>query len=156
MRQNNIHGVEFKELVSHSDERGFFRELIRKTDDFFKEGFGQLSYSNVNHGVVKAWHLHKVQTQWTYILKGSAKIALHDCRKNSKTFGKTMEFLLGENHPLMIYKFPPGVAHGYKCIDGPMLVLYITSGIYDVNDEERKAHDDKEIAYDWLKNSEIR
>ena len=33
-----IEGVEIKELVTHADERGFFREMIRVTDGFFGEG----------------------------------------------------------------------------------------------------------------------
>jgi len=35
-----IDGVVLKELVTHADERGFFREVLRKTDDFF-DRFGQ-------------------------------------------------------------------------------------------------------------------
>lgn len=151
-----IAGVEIKKLSRHSDERGYFEEIIRVTDEFFKEGFGQLSYSHVHQGVVKAWHLHKVQSQWTCILKGSAKIVLHDVRDNSKTFGTTMEFLAGENYSDIVYKFPPGVAHGYRCIYGPMLVLYVTSGVYDNSDEARIPHDDKRIGYDWLKTQDIK
>ncbi len=30
-----IEGVVIKELVTHVDERGYFREIIRATDDFF-------------------------------------------------------------------------------------------------------------------------
>jgi dTDP-4-dehydrorhamnose 3,5-epimerase-like enzyme len=33
--QQLIDGVEIKELVTHPDERGFFREMIRVTDSFF-------------------------------------------------------------------------------------------------------------------------
>ena len=49
-----IEGVVLKDLVTHVDERGFFREIIRKGDDFFKEGFGQWSHSRMNQGVAKA------------------------------------------------------------------------------------------------------
>jgi len=148
-----IKGVEFKELVKHCDERGFFSEIIRNTDNFFSEGFGQLSYSKVNQGVIKAWHAHTKQTQWTYFLSGGAKVCLHDTRKNSETYGQTMEFLCGDIYPAKVYKFPPGVAHGYKCLDGPMLVLYITSGQYDETDEVRIAHNDAQIGYDWQHNN---
>ena len=151
-----IEGVAIKKLVSHVDERGFFQELIRNTDDFFREGFGQLSYSFVHHGIIKAWHAHKFQSQWTCIIKGSAKVALHDLRADSKTHGNTIELMAGENHPAIAYKFPPGVAHGYQCIHGPMMVLYITSGTYDINDEVRIAHDDTSIGYDWVKGYAIK
>jgi dTDP-4-dehydrorhamnose 3,5-epimerase len=145
-----IQGVVFKELVKHTDERGFFCELIRKSDSFFYEGFGQLSYSLVHPGVIKAWHAHKIQTQWTYILNGAAKVCLYDYRKESETCGCKIDFLCGDIYPARIYKFPPGVLHGYKCLQGPMLVLYITSGIYDITDEIRLDHNDASIGYDWL------
>jgi len=38
-----IEGVVLKHLVTHTDERGFFRELIRETDEFF-DRFGQWSH----------------------------------------------------------------------------------------------------------------
>ena len=59
-----ITGVEFTKITSHTDERGYFREMIRSNDLFVKEGIGQISHSLVHKGVIKAWHAHKYQTQW--------------------------------------------------------------------------------------------
>ena len=146
-----IDGVEFKSLMTHTDERGFFRELIRRTDGLFREGFGQLSHSLVHAGVVKAWHAHKVQAQWTYVVCGVLKVALHDCRKDSPTYRGTQEFLVGDNHPPIVYRLPPGVAHGYRCLSGPTHVIYVTSGVYDPSDEIRLPHDDADIGYDWTR-----
>jgi dTDP-4-dehydrorhamnose 3,5-epimerase len=146
-----IDGVSFKQLVTHTDERGFFRELIRKTDDFFGPGFGQLSHSLVFTGVIKAWHAHKYQYQWNYVLSGLAKVILYDLRPESATRGEMMEFLAGDNQPAQVYCFPPGVVHGYKCIQGPMHILYVTSGTYDLEDEVRLPFDSSEIGYDWFR-----
>ena len=146
-----IDGCVIKELVTHTDERGFFREIIRRTDSFFAEGFGQWSHSLVFGGVVKAWHIHKVQTQWTYVACGLLKVALHDCRPESSTYQETMEFLAGDNQKAAVYRFPPGVAHGYRCMNGPAHVFYVTSGEYDPTDEGRIPHDDPTIGYDWRK-----
>jgi dTDP-4-dehydrorhamnose 3,5-epimerase len=146
-----IQGVEFKEIITHADDRGFFREIIRNTDEIFKEGFGQISHSTVYQGVIKAWHYHKKQSQWNYVVNGLIKVVLYDLRKESPTYNETMEFLAGDNQPCRIYSFPPGVGHGYKCLNGPMNIIYITSGIYDQSDEGRIAHDDNLIGYDWLK-----
>jgi dTDP-4-dehydrorhamnose 3,5-epimerase len=66
-----IAGVERKRLVTHPDERGFFREVIRVTDPFFGEGFGQLSHSLMHAGVVKAWHVHVTQIDWWYVPIGA-------------------------------------------------------------------------------------
>lgn len=151
-----IAGVAFKELVTHADERGFFREVIRSTDEFFEPGFGQFSYSLVYGGVIKAWHAHKFQTQWTFVLQGLLKVALHDFRTDSATRGRTMDFLAGDNQPARVYGFPPGVLHGYRCVSGPAYVLYITSGVYDLSDEVRIPHDDATIGYEWWNGPEIR
>ena len=151
-----IDGVIIKDLVTYADERGFFREIIRVTDDFFKEGFGQLSHSLVYAGVVKAWHGHVRQTQWNYVITGLIQVALHDTRVNSSTFRETIEFLAGDNQPIRVYSFPPGIVHGYCCIHGPMHIIYVTSGSYDPDEEIRIPYDDPAIGYDWLKRYTIK
>ncbi|MBT7624455.1 MAG: dTDP-4-dehydrorhamnose 3,5-epimerase family protein [Flavobacteriaceae bacterium] len=144
-----IKGVEFEYLKCHKDFRGYFTEILRLNNPIVKEGVGQLSHSLVYFGVTKAWHAHKVQTQWNYVINGVIYVALHDARKDSDTFGETITFLTGDNHKKLIYKFPPGILHGYRCVNGPMNILYITSGTYDLDDEIRVPYDDKNINFDW-------
>ncbi len=144
-----IEGVVFKDLVTHGDDRGFFRELIRVTDPFFAAGFGQMSHSLVNTGVVKAWHGHTKQSQWTYVALGLLQVAIHDRRPASPTRGETVAFLLGEGQPARVYLLPPGVVHGYRCVAGPAHVFYVTSGTYDLTEEIRLPADETTIAYNW-------
>lgn len=144
-----IAGVIVKELVTHGDERGYFREIIRQTDPFFTAGFGQLSHSLVGVDVLKAWHAHQWQTQWTYVASGVLKIAIHDCRPESVTYRQTMELVAGDVPKPLVYVMPPGVAHGYRCLRGPAQVFYMTSGTYDPAEEVRIPHDDPGIGYDW-------
>ena len=151
-----IDGVIFKDLVTNIDERGFFREIIRVTDEFFAEGFGQLSYSLMYTNVVKAWHIHKVQVDWWYVAMGVLKVVLHDARPDSPSYRKTMEFLMGDNQPPRVVRVPPGVAHGCKCLSGPAQLFYITSKIYNPADEGRIPYDDPVIGYDWLKGAPIK
>jgi len=150
-----IDGVVFKELVTYPDQRGFFRELIRATDDFFGDGFGQLSHSLLYPGVAKAWHVHKVQIDWWYVVAGVVKVGLHDTRPGSPTFRQTVEALLGDGQPARVVRIPPGVAHGCKCLSGPAHLLYVTSKTYDPSDEGRIPHDDPAIGYDWLSGPRI-
>lgn len=145
-----IEGVEIKELVVHKDERGFFCELIRGSDDFFKNSFGQLNHSMSLKGIFKAWHLHKKQTDWIYAATGDLKLALYDTRKNSVTYGRLEEIFMGESFGRKVVKVPPGVAHGYKIINGPMHIIYVMDREYDSQDELRIPHDDPGIGYDWL------
>ena len=151
-----IEGVVIKDLITHTDERGFFREIIRTSDDFFSEGFGQWSHSLMYTGIAKAWHIHRVQVDWWYVASGLLKVVLHDMRPNSSTYRKTMEFLMGDNQPARVLRVPPGVAHGCKAISGPVHLFYITSNVYNPEDEGRISHNNPEIGYDWLKGPAIK
>lgn len=151
-----IEGIVFKELETYPDQRGFFREIIRSTDSFFAEGFGQWSHSLMFDGVAKAWHLHRIQTDWWYIATGVLRVGLCDMREQSPTYKKTMDVLMGDLQPARILKIPPGVAHGCKTIQGPVNLFYITSHTYNPDDELRIAYDSPEIEFDWLKGPPIK
>jgi len=147
-----ISGVEIKKLIIHKDKRGFFCELIRQSDPFFRQlRFGQLSHSLVKTGVIKAWHLHKKQTDFIYVVSGEIKLVLYDTRNESITNGKLIEILLRGKSGRKIVKIPPGVAHGYKIIKGPAHIIYLMDKEYDTKDEYKITHDDPKIGYDWLK-----
>ena len=151
-----LDGVALKELVTQTDERGFFQEIIRVNDDFFKEGFGQWSHSLLYTGVVKAWHIHRLQVDWWFVASGVLKAVLFDMRRESPTYRQTMEICMGDHQPAQVLRVPPGVAHGCKCISGPVHLFYITSRVYDPGDEGRIPHDSPEIGYDWLKQPAIK
>jgi len=150
-----LDGIKFKELATHCDERGFFREIIRESDDFFGEGFGQWSHSLMFDAVIKAWHFHRLQTDWWYVLGGVLRVGLYDMRPESPTFRQTMDFLMGDFQPARVVKIPPGIAHGCKTVQGPVNLLYMTSQVYNPADEIRIPYDDPEINFDWLRGPAI-
>lgn len=152
-----IDGVIVKELVRHPDERGFFEEIVRRSDPIFAEGFGQLSHSSMCAGVVKAWHVHITQIDWWYVARGSVKAVLYDARKESKTHKELNEFILSDAaEKIIVLKIPAGVAHGLKVLKGPADLFYITSGEYNKEKEEgRIVYDDPSIGYDWVQGTEI-
>lgn len=145
-----IVGVQLKKLVSHHDERGYFRELVRRTDPFFEAGFGQWSLSLMHQGVIKAWHVHRIQWDWWYVGRGNLKVALYDTRNESPSHGEIAEFFMGDDYEPGVLAIPPGVAHGCKVLQGPATLFYITSQVYNPEDEGRIPYDDSEIGYDWL------
>lgn len=151
-----IEGVILKNLERHRDERGYFEELIRVSDPFFKEGFGQLSHSYMYSGIIKAWHIHKTQIDWWYCIKGDLKVAVCDLRSNSKTYKIINEFQIGEHSDNRIIKIPAGVAHGCKVIGAASELLYVTSGVYNPDEEGRIPHNSSDIGYDWFKTPEIK
>jgi len=148
----SIEGVVLKQLTTFEDERGFFREVIRETDEFF-DRFGQWSHSLMHPGSAKAWHIHQHQTDWWYVI-GSLKVALYDTRDESSTKGQLMELLMGDGNPTCL-RIPPGVAHGCRALETTH-VLYITSHVYAPDDEGRIPHDDPTIGYDWTSGPPIK
>ncbi len=144
-----IEGIKFKELVTHTDRRGYFRELIRVDDEIFEEGFGQWSHSLMFDGVTKAWHYHKIQTDWWYVVSGVLRVGLCDMRPDSTTYNQTDDFLMGDLQPAQVICIPPGIAHGCQTVQGPVHLFYVTSHIYDPDDELRIPYDSKDIDFDW-------
>ena len=144
-----IDGVEIKQLVTHPDERGFFREIARSNEDIVREGWKQVSHSLMHPGVAKAWHVHKTQIDWWYVPVGDLKLALYDMRDGSATKVELQDLLVGEHYEAQLVKIPPGVAHGCRVIGGTAHLIYLTSGTYDPDEEGRLDHDDASIGYDW-------
>ena len=145
-----IKGVVVKKLVTHTDDRGFFREIIRVTDEFFEDGFAQWSHSLMFDGVTKAWHYHRIQTDWWYVCSGVLRVGLCDLREESPMYKQTMDFLMGDLQPAQVVKIPPGVAHGCQTVQGSVNLFYITSHVYNPDDEFRLRYNDPEIDFDWM------
>jgi dTDP-4-dehydrorhamnose 3,5-epimerase len=143
-----IQGLLIKPLVRFTDERGDFREILRKTDKEFP-GFGQVSSSVVFEGVAKAWHLHNAQSESMTVAWGIAKFAFSDQRKGSPTKGVVEDFLVDSSVNPLLFTVPPGIAHGYRIIHGPAVIIYLASTIYDPKDQIKIAHDDPSINYAW-------
>lgn len=146
----SIKGIEFKELKTFSDQRGYFREVIRVTDDpFFEAGFGQWSHSFMFDGVIKAWHFHHIQTDYFYVASGVVRVGLCDLRPDSSTYKQTMDFLMGDYQQATVLKIPPGIAHGVKAVQGPVNLMYVMSHTYNPNDEIKIAYNTPDITFDW-------
>jgi dTDP-4-dehydrorhamnose 3,5-epimerase len=145
-----IEGVTTKQLVKHSDDRGFFMELLREDDAMYGK-FGQLSLSVSYPGVIKAFHYHKRQDDIWFFPSGNAQVVLHDMRPESATFGRTDTYYMGEHAPVVLF-IPRGVAHGYRVLGAqPATIVYVTNQAYDPADpdEYRIAYDDPAIGFDW-------
>lgn len=147
-----IKGVQKKLLQRHADERGFFEEIIRVNDPFFKEGFGQLSRSLMKKGIVKAWHIHRSQIDWWYVASGKLKVALYDLRDDSSTQGLLNVLYLGISAENVVLKIPAGVAHGCKSLTQSTQLFYVTSSFYNPSEEGRLPLNDPGIEFDWSKN----
>ena len=146
-----IRDVVTKQLKVIPDDRGRVMEMLRRDDVFFEE-FGQVYLSTTYPGVVKAWHYHKLQSDYFVCVKGMVKLVLADTRDGSPTKGQVDEFVIGEHNPLLV-KVPPGVYHGWKCIGREeSYVINVPTEPYDrANPDEYRLdpHQNGVIDYDW-------
>jgi len=145
-----IQDVVVKKLARHSDDRGFFMEILRDDDKLLKN-FGQASMSKSYPGVIKAFHYHERQDDIWFFPVGNAQVVLYDMRETSPTKGETNVFYLGEDNPQVLV-IPIGVAHGYRVLGNePACIVYFTTESYDPKnpDEKRLEWNDPMIAFDW-------
>jgi dTDP-4-dehydrorhamnose 3,5-epimerase len=145
-----IEGVVAKQLKQVADERGWLIEIMRSDWEQFQK-FGQTYVTAAYPHVVKAWHMHKKQTDNIACVKGMIKLVLYDGREKSKTKGEINEFIIGEKN-LLVVVVPPEVWHGFKTVsEDYALMLNVPTELYNYKepDEHRLPPDTTEIPYDW-------
>lgn len=113
-----IAGVELIELKRHHDDGGSMTELARLADGH-PEAIGgftvrQVNYSEIEPGVIRAFHLHARQTDVWYVPPSDRLlVVLIDLRKGSPTEGVRRRVMLGSGSSRLL-RIPPGVAHGVR------------------------------------------
>jgi dTDP-4-dehydrorhamnose 3,5-epimerase len=145
-----IHDVVIKKLVTHSDDRGYLREILREDDNILRH-FGQTTVTMTYPGVIKAFHWHQDQDDIWYVADGMARVVMYDRRPDSPTYKETQVVFAGEQNPVSIL-IPTGIAHGYQVLGPkPVLLIYTVTKPYNpaAPDEQRIPFDDPEIGFDW-------
>jgi len=113
-----IDGLQIVELRRFNDDGGAMTELgrldagkLQALPDFTVR---QVNYSTMDPLAIKAFHLHRRQTDVWYV-PPSDKILLvvADQRAGSKTEGLVQRIVLGDGRSFLV-RIPPGVAHGAR------------------------------------------
>jgi dTDP-4-dehydrorhamnose 3,5-epimerase len=113
-----IEGVQIVELKRLTDDGGSFMELARLQQGVpaALPGFEcrQVNYSEIDPGVIKAFHLHRRQTDvWFVPPDDRMLVILLDVRAGSKSRGAQRRLVLGDGQSRLL-RIPPGVALGVK------------------------------------------
>jgi dTDP-4-dehydrorhamnose 3,5-epimerase len=116
--KKKIDGVEVVELKRFNDDGGSMTELGRLDDGAHRQlpGFvaRQVNYSVLEPLAIKAFHLHKRQTDvWFVPPSDKILLVLADVRAGSPTEGLVWRFVLGDGNSRLV-RIPPGVAHGCR------------------------------------------
>lgn len=136
----------------YPDEHGRLGEIIRADDPWF-EKFRQVYFTTAYPGVVKAWHYHKKQTDYFYVIKGMVKVALYDDRESSPTKSIVKELYHGKHCPGLL-RIPPGVQHSWMCVsEREAYIVNVVSEMYNCAepDEFRNGLHNNDIPYDWTR-----
>ena len=146
-----IDGVVAAEIRRFNDEGGAMIELWRSGGPPPElAGFEpvQINYSTLQPGVIKAFHVHRRQTDvWFVPPEDRVLLLLADVREASPSQGRRLRMVLGDGRPMLV-RIPPGVAHGCRNIgSGVARVLYFTDRAFSV---EPASCDEGRLPWDLL------
>ena len=135
------------EPTAHGDHRGRFVETYRR--EWLPRGREMIqgNRSEKAAGAIVGLHYHLHQADYWYVLRGTARVVLHDLRVGSPTDGATFVVDLDGDNERGLF-IPPGVAHGFASLTD-VLLWYLVDGYYNPADELGLAWDDPTVAADW-------
>jgi dTDP-4-dehydrorhamnose 3,5-epimerase len=143
-----IKGVELHPLRQIPDERGKVMHMLRRDDPWFSE-FGEIYFSVVFPGVIKAWHLHRRMTLNSAVPSGRIKLVLFDDRDDSPTRGELQEIFTGEDAYALV-TVPPGIWNGFKGVGTtPAIVANCATVPHDPDEIVRLDPFSAKIPYRW-------
>ncbi len=143
-----IEGVAIHPLKRIPDERGSVMHMLRSDDPHF-DRFGEVYFSCVHPGAVKAWHIHTRMTLNYAVVSGIIKLVLYDDRPDSPTKGELIEMFVGDQNYSLI-QVPPLVWNGFKGVGTETaIVANCATHPHDPDEIQRLDPFTAEIPYDW-------
>ena len=148
-----IDGVLLTPLKQITHPKGDVFHAMKCVDPGF-EGFGEVYFSNVLQGLVKAWKRHSRMTLNLVCIVGKIHFVLYDGRENSSTFGKYMEVILSPELPELYRRItiPAGVWMGFVGIgEGKSILLNVANIPHDPLEQVNIPIEESDIKFDFNK-----
>jgi dTDP-4-dehydrorhamnose 3,5-epimerase len=146
---NEIEGVIIQPLMQIAGNRGSVLHMMRRDSKLFKQ-FGEVYFSEILSGKVKAWKRHKQQTQNLTVPVNNIRLVIYDNRPSSSTHGKIEEYELGRPDHYCLVHIPPMLWYGFQALGGETaLIVNCADQPHDPNDTESLSSDSNEIPYQW-------
>lgn len=143
-----IDGVSVQPLKQIPDERGKVMHMLRADAPHF-DRFGEIYFSVVYPGAIKAWHLHKRMTLNYAVVSGVIKLVLYDDRADSSSRGELMELFIGESNYCLV-TVPVAVWNGFKGLGTQAaIVANCATHPHDPDEIVRMDPMSSKIPYDW-------
>lgn len=143
-----IDGVVITPLRQIVDERGKIMHMLRNDAPHFRN-FGEIYFSCVEPGAIKAWHIHKRMILNYAVPHGKIKFVLYDPRPESPTRGELQEVFMGPDNYCLV-TVPPMVWNGFKGLGAQMsIVANCATEVHSTDEIDRMNPFDPSIPYDW-------
>jgi dTDP-4-dehydrorhamnose 3,5-epimerase len=122
--------------------------MLRADEPHF-EKFGEIYFSCVYPGAIKAWHIHKAMTLNYAVIVGRIKLVLYDDREHSPTRGELMELFIGDGNYALV-TIPPRIWNGFKGIGTETAIVANCATLpHDPEEIERMDPFTDRIPYCW-------
>ena len=153
-----IAGALLQPLKVISTEGGPVLHMLRPGSPLlpdFSKGFGEIYFSEVLPGHVKAWKRHTRQTQHFAVPSGLLKIVMYDDRPGSATQGVLCELALGRPEHYGLLRIPVNVWYGFTAMgEAPALICNCADIPHDPTEGQKLPADDPSIPYQWTETGE--
>jgi len=144
----SIDGVAIYPLRQIKDERGMVMHMLRGDAPHF-EKFGEIYFSVVLPGVIKAWKLHKEMVSNFAVPQGEIKLVIYDGRPDSPTRGTVQEIVTGIDRYGLI-RIPNGVWYGFKGQgETPSMIANCATLPHTPGESEQIESQSATIPYKW-------
>ncbi|MCH8156394.1 MAG: dTDP-4-dehydrorhamnose 3,5-epimerase family protein [Nitrospinae bacterium] len=144
-----IEGVIVQPLKQITDQRGSVLHMLRNDWSHFKT-FGEIYFSEINPGVVKAWKQHKEQVQNLAVPIGKIRLVIFDDRPQSHTRGSIVEYRVGRPDDYNLIQIPPGLWYGFQALNNETsLIANCPDKPHDPAEAESLPQDSDKIPYHW-------
>lgn len=156
IEETNIAGVLIIKRPTFTDDRGFFREIFRKSD-FEKFGI-ELNLLQANHSRNKKGGLRGIHIAPWYklvtVYRGMVQQVVVDTREDSPTFGKHISVNIGEKNWVSVL-IPPTCGNAFLTLSDIADYNYLTTDYWAPGLEKAIIFNDPDLAIKWESDSPI-
>jgi dTDP-4-dehydrorhamnose 3,5-epimerase len=146
---SKIPGVRIFKLKQIHDERGAVLHMLRSDAEHF-DRFGEIYFSEVIPGKVKAWKKHRLMTQNFAVPVGQIRLVIIDDDIHSPSKYVYEELILGRPDNYHLVRIPPLLWYGFQGLaETPSLLVNCSDLCHDPNESEIRDLSDPNFPNPW-------
>lgn len=147
-KRSIVEGIRVTPLRQITDDRGAVLHMVKRNN--LKSEFGEIYFSEVLPGKIKAWKRHKRMSQNFAVPFGRIKMVFFDDRSRSGSYGKLDELTIGRPDNYYLIHVPPMVWYGFQGLgDTPSILANCADMVHDPGESDARDPLDAMFPYQW-------